>query len=463
MTVTGSREEALAFKAVIDWLNGDARAFTDKENNIEIKAWWITGNVAMNAKSYLGTMAIAVATTRVKGLKTIIPEAAISNWYEYYRSNGLNLPALGWQGDDLDILAKYCMSRAKNPIDFKDIEDKIKESQANLLEGEDRNSGNYNRFWDERNYLNWIDEINIPVFIIHGINDWNVKTNQCIPLYEELTKKNKTCRMHLHQGEHVYIYNLKDSQTLSYLDRWLDYYLKDIETGITEEPLIRVQSNIDQENWLVSDTWPVKDFDYIFPIHNNGEITIIDELKATKYDYEKDNTNDWLEELVLENYINYKDRVKYIWDLNEFNNKDVRYSGKTTVEFEAAINKPTAILSAMLVDIGSAKRIAEEEIQVNDEYIFGTEDKESEFRVITRNSMNAQNKTNNWSKEEIIPGEFYKYSFDLVPTDYTIKAGHKLALIIYGIDAEQTQRPETVTEITIKQDSIKVNCPLLKL
>ena len=112
-TLTGSREEVLAFKAVIDWLNGRCRAFTDMTQNIEIKASWCSGNVAMTAKSYLGTMCIGVATTGVEGLKTIIPEAAISNWYAYYRVGGLNLPAMGWQGDDLDILAKYCFSRAK--------------------------------------------------------------------------------------------------------------------------------------------------------------------------------------------------------------------------------------------------------------------------------------------------------------------------------------------------------------
>ena len=55
-TLSGSREEVLAFKSVIDWLNGRCRAFTDKTSNIEIRADWCTGNVAMSAKSYLGTM-----------------------------------------------------------------------------------------------------------------------------------------------------------------------------------------------------------------------------------------------------------------------------------------------------------------------------------------------------------------------------------------------------------------------
>lgn len=118
LTLTGSQEEILAFKSVIDWLNGRGRAFTDLTRTIEIKAHWCTGDVAMSARSYLGTMCIGVAATGVEGLKTILPEAGISNWYEYYRHNGLTLPAMDWQGDDIDILAKYCFSRALDSDDF---------------------------------------------------------------------------------------------------------------------------------------------------------------------------------------------------------------------------------------------------------------------------------------------------------------------------------------------------------
>ena len=42
----------------------------------------------MTGVSYNGTLPNAVATTGVEGLKTIIPIAAISSWYDYYRANG---------------------------------------------------------------------------------------------------------------------------------------------------------------------------------------------------------------------------------------------------------------------------------------------------------------------------------------------------------------------------------------
>ena len=66
------------------------------------------------------------------------------------------------------------------------------------------------------------------------------------------------------------------------------------------------------------------------------------------------------------------------------------------------------------------------------------------------------------AKEEIEPGRIYHYSFDMVPTDHTLAEGHQLALILYGIDAEATQRPDTVTRIMIDINSIDVKIPIYK-
>ena len=295
LTITGSQEEILAFKSVIDWLNGRARAFTKRDRKVGIKANWCTGNVAMSARSYLGTMCIGVATTGVEGLKTIIPEAGISNWYEYYRHNGLTLPAMDWQGDDIDILSKYCFSRALDPEDFKSIQPLFEKSQKKLQEGEDRESGNYNRFWDERNYLKRADKIQASVFVIQGLNDWNVKPDQGIRLFEKMQDLGKDRMMLLHQGQHIYTYHLQDSPTLSLIDRWLDYYLKGIDTGIQNEPRIFVESNLDQSIWQQENHWPPKQMK-TYQIKDQGILTIVDDLSKTSYDRKKKNNKDWLDE-----------------------------------------------------------------------------------------------------------------------------------------------------------------------
>jgi len=469
VNMTGCREEILVFRSVIDWLNGRCRAFTNLTDNIEIKADWCTGNVAMSGKSYLGTMCIGVAATGVEGLKTIIPEAGISNWYDYYRCNGLNLPAIGWQGDDLDILAKYCFSRAKDPEDYAGVREVFEENQNRLLEAEDRESANYNEFWDAGNYLKQIDQIKASVFIIHGLNDWNVKTNQCIPLFQALEKQGTARKMLLHQGEHVFVYDLQGSRTVEYMDRWLDYYLKGIDTGILEEPQVLVESNLNQLQWATSDTWPPAGGQTCsFPIEASAypeTMTFVDDISKTVFRKEEDNLSQWRDELVLSEETSYQNRLCFRWDpfadanpagtLKPEEREELRLCGTFRVSFTAAIDKPTAILSAMLVDLGEDRRItARQDKNEDGSFLFGLEEEPSAYKVITRGWMNAQNRSSNWSKEEVCPGEFYEYSFSMIPMDYRLRKGHKLALLIYGTDAEATQRPSVVTSVTVKTASI---------
>ena len=121
----GDRVETLGTKAVIDWLNGRARASTP--TGAPVSADWTTGAVGMVGVSYNGTLPNQVATTGVEGLKTIVPISAISSWYDYYRANGLvvaphseiqGVGENGFLGEDTDVLASFIggsRMRARRP------------------------------------------------------------------------------------------------------------------------------------------------------------------------------------------------------------------------------------------------------------------------------------------------------------------------------------------------------------
>src|SRR5699024_8851320 len=109
------------------------------------KADWTTGKVGMVGKSYDGTLANGLAATGVEGLETIVPIGAISNWYDYYRANGAVIAPGGYQGDGLDLLAKGVLTR-ENPEMCAELMDQLEDDQ-------DRETGDYSKFWDERNYL----------------------------------------------------------------------------------------------------------------------------------------------------------------------------------------------------------------------------------------------------------------------------------------------------------------------
>ena len=86
--------------------------------------------------------------------------------------------------------------------------------------------------------------------------------------------------------------------------------------------------------------------------------------------------------------------MKYIWDPfaekgtsahTKEAEENIRISGTVKVSFDAAIDRETAILSAMLVDLGDAKRITAEEIKHPDgTYSFGLEAEPQKYKVISR-------------------------------------------------------------------------------
>lgn len=484
MTSCGAEEETKAVIAVIDWLCGRRRAYTNKVDNIEVKAEWCTGRVAMSGKSYLGTLSIAAASTGVEGLKTIIPEAAICSWYDYYRYNGLNVPAMGWQGDDVDLLSRYCFSRRFDEEDYEGLKDRYASMLQNIVEEEDRKSGNYNSFWDERNYMNNADKIKASVYIVHGLNDWNVKANQFAKFWSYLDKYNVPHKMILHQGDHIYISNLESIDFNDIMHRWIDHWLYELDNGaMTEIPNVLIQSNIDQNNWQASEKWPPEISDRIcFGIGESNvltqedntssrEVTFIDDISLAGYDRGKDNRNTWLENILSEKESEKKYCISY--KSNPLD-KNIRISGAVKLSVEAALNKHTGILSAMLVDYGSDNRLTlDQEVSVkdgiwwgknagcSDQVRFVKEKVSSESRVITRGWTNVQNRNNNYCKEDVVSNEVYSFDFDMIQADYTLKKGHRLGLIIYGTDPEATPRPYRKTEYKVFEKSIRLSMKVL--
>ena len=112
----GGRNESLAPKAVIDWLNGRAKGFSSREGTESVTAFWSTGKVGMTGTSYNGTIPLAAATTGVSGLEAIIPIAPNTSYYHYYRSNGLVRSPGGYLGEDIDVLYDFIVEKKKTGL-----------------------------------------------------------------------------------------------------------------------------------------------------------------------------------------------------------------------------------------------------------------------------------------------------------------------------------------------------------
>jgi X-Pro dipeptidyl-peptidase len=207
---TGGYEEIESIRVVIDWMNGRAKAWD--EDNQEVKADWTTGNVGMIGKSYDGTLANGVAATGVEGLKTIVPIGAISSWYNYYRYAGLTYYNNGPGG-----LASRIVSSTRKEA-CKPVFDRLN-SEADDL------SGDYNDFWDERNYVKDVKNVKASVFAVHGLNDYNVKMNHLADWWTALSKEDVPRKLWLTQTGHVDPFDFRRAEWVDTLHRWFDYWL----------------------------------------------------------------------------------------------------------------------------------------------------------------------------------------------------------------------------------------------
>ena len=229
---SGGRNETLGPKAVVDWLNGRARAFTTATGDVQATASWTTGKVGMIGTSYNGTLPIGVASTGVEGLEAIVPISAISNWYDYYRANGAVRAPGGFQGEDLDVLAEYVYTRADQQICRPVI--------ADLVAKQDRATGDSSPFWEERNYMNDVDKVRAASLVAHGGNDTNVMTKNAAQFYEALKARGVPRQFYFHQGGHG------GSPPDVMLNRWFSRYLYGVANGVEALPKSWVVRESDQ-------------------------------------------------------------------------------------------------------------------------------------------------------------------------------------------------------------------------
>ncbi|AYY15191.1 Xaa-Pro dipeptidyl-peptidase [Actinobacteria bacterium YIM 96077] len=435
----GGVNESLAPKAVVDWLNGRAKGYTSVDGDEEIVADWTTGKVGMTGTSYNGTLPIAAAATGVEGLEAIVPVAAISEWYEYYRSNGaIRHPGGGispegtWRGEDADVLYDFINSGFPERRDY--CNDTVRD--AELMAGVDRTTGDYNEFWGERSYVSNAADITAATLFAHGFNDWNVMPEQATQLYKALRERGTPVQAYFHQGGHG------GPPPHEMMNRWFTRYLWGHENGVENDPRVQIAHGSDRFDTTPYDDYPNPDSSPVtLNVQRGGEteggltsLALPDETSETLED-------DWSHlagELAQEDSSDH--RLLYTTpELGE----DLHLSGSPTLTVRVSSSAPAANLSAMLVRLpwtGSPLSTAS---------------------VVTRGWADPQNHSSLTAGEELEPGTFYEVTFDLQATDKIVSEGQQLGLMIFSSDREYTLRPEPGTELTVDLAASSLELPVV--
>jgi X-Pro dipeptidyl-peptidase len=473
LRTTGDPAETDGAVAVIEWLGGTRKAFTTRTGTTEIKAWWCNGSVAMTGKSYLGTLAIAAATSGTPALKTAISESAISSWYDYYRENGLVVAPGGFQGEDADVLAVDTYSRLKAAGDHNKVADAWAKQLAALERDQDRKFGDYTPFWDARNYRNNVDNIKCDIVSVHGLNDWNVKPRNVIEFHKAVAHLPIHHKLYLHQGQHVYLNNVLSIDFTDQMNLWLSNKLLGLQNNAGEVlPDVTIQDNVEPETWVT-----VPDFGTGSGISSTdlplgtSTATFTDHSTATFKQH--DDTSDGFEFNIIQPDSIYGDsRVVLPLPTPD---EDIVLEGTPHLSLTLSIDAPSAIVSARLIDLGAAKRFTPNagtvemsgyplgyDFKNTNILEFKNAAKPTKAKLITFAHTNTQNPTSPAVSVVTEPGQPITLEFDLQPTRYHLPADRQLALIIHGADQAQTIRPEREVTYTIDLAQSKLTLPIRK-
>jgi len=424
----GGREENLAIKALIDWFNGSGEGY-DADGR-EVTATWTTGATAMIGTSYDGTLPIGAATLGVEGLKAIVPIAGVSSYYDHRRSYGTVINSFPTAGTDADTLFDNILTR-QQPEACTYMRDRI-------AHGKDRLTGDYNAFWEERDYPKAIGPgFHAAVLIQHGLNDFNTKPRHAARLWAALEAHGAPARIWWHQGAHG------DRLMRQHRDAWLEtlnrfwtHHLFGIDNGENGEPRVPVER---EDNSIVEyGAWPHPDAEpvVLYPGGDGGggRGSLTPAPASGGSASLSDNAAIDANELVAA--ASSPHRLVY---LTTALTVPLHMSGIPDVELQLSFDRPAAIVSAMLVDYRP----------------------DGTTFIVTRGWADPQNRESLSKTSPVEPGRSYRIAFELQPHDYVFQVGSRLGFVVMSSDQLFTQRPPAGTRLTMNLAASSIRLPIV--
>ncbi|MEU2223607.1 Xaa-Pro dipeptidyl-peptidase [Streptomyces sp. NPDC018347] len=460
----GGRFDVQSAKAVIDWLNGRARAYTSRTGGTPVRADWTDGSTGMIGKSWDGTIANGVAATGVRGLKTIVPISAISSWYDYYFAQGAPL----YDGGP-DELADY--------VESADAHAHCAAVQRELADGSPR-SGDWTALWSRRDYVEDAAKVRASVFLVHGMQDLNVRTKNAGQWWDALARHGVRRKIWLSQTGHVDPFDYRRGAWVDTLHRWFDHELLGYDNGIDSEPVADVERRPDQ--WVTSAAWP--------PAGTRG--TVLHPAAGSRAGVgtlglrraagtERFTDDPGLSETDWAAHVTAPTPEKAGF-LTAPLTRALRLAGSAEVTVTATPTTASAHLTAVLVDVGAdtirdygdpaegittlAERTCWGESTAGDSACYKeTRAKTTAvgYTVVSRGWADLGHHASVTRGAPLTPGRAYRMTLHLAATDHSVPAGHRLALIVAGTDKDLIDPASTRPTLTLDLSRTTAKVPLV--
>ncbi|MBB5937256.1 Xaa-Pro dipeptidyl-peptidase [Streptomyces zagrosensis] len=462
----GGRSDIISAKAVVQWLNGDATAYTSRTGGTKATADWTTGATGMIGKSYDGTVANGVAATGVKGLKTIVPIGAISSWYDYYFAKGAPYHSGGPDG----------LARA---VESQEAAARCRVVKDELVKGAPR-TGDWTKLWTERDYVPDAKNVKASVLAVHGGQDLNVRMKHLGQWWDALATAGVERKIWLSQAGHVDPFDLRREQWVDTAHRWFDHYLLGVDNGIEREPMATIEREPDR--WTTDAVWPAAGTEATTLRPRSGAtpgVGILGTEPATAGSTETFTDDPRLSEADWAAQVDVRTAAKAGFTTRPLA-KDLRLSGSAKVTVTATPSTRTAHLSAVLVDVGPdtirnytgagegistlSTRSCWGESRPGDSACFldtGADTRRVNYTIFSRGWADLGNYADDHIGRPLTPGKPHTITLDLAASDHVVKAGHRLALIVAGTDRGLISAPNSQPKLTLDLARTSAELPLV--
>ncbi len=253
-----------------DGLLRDEYAQQEQDDGMEVIAWlaaqpWCTGSVGMMGISWGGFNALQVAARRPPALKAIVTICSTDDRYRddvHYMGGALLTAKFGWAG--------FFFSAMCHPPDPMLVGDRWKSMWLERLHNvplfletwlrHQRRDG----YWRHGSVCEDYGAIACPVYAVGGWTDGY--TNAIPRLLEHLTVPRKGL---IGPWAHAYPHFALPGPQIGFLQdmlRWWDHWLKGVDTGVMDEPMLRVWMTGSVEparyhetltgRWVTEPSWP---------------------------------------------------------------------------------------------------------------------------------------------------------------------------------------------------------------
>jgi putative CocE/NonD family hydrolase len=439
---------------------------------------WSDGNVGMYGGSYLGITQYMAASQQHPALKAIFPNVAAFDMYDVLYPGGVYRDDMiqHWGTLTIDLDENWPAPKVDADIEGVMLEDAIAEHADNFRTIPQyravpfRDSRTDQHSFETHNpspFLDAVNEAEVPAYHWNGWYDVFVTdANLWYANYEGPQRLGIGAWSHGGMPDSALMAERARIGTIEQ-HRWYDYWLKDIDNGIMDEPPVSYATMVDpgQWEWKSADEWPLTSTEatryYLaagpsgsVSSTNDGVLTTDAPSGSDAYDaYDVDFTTTTGTGTRWDNAVGAGAMIYP--DLTQNDAKSLTYTTPVLGADVTVTGHPVVTLYVTSSERDGDFHVVLEEV---DDTGFSRYVTEGVLRASHRKTSEAPwnnmglpyQRSFEGDKEPLPAGQPTELVFDLHPTSTVFNAGHRIRVTVMGADADNTDRPPVDRAPTIR-------------